>query len=83
MRPWIEYLLNNQGMLQDFINYLKEVDVSLKANLSKAVMENRIEDARGLAYELQAYENMRKRFESERRERESQSTYNEQFKGRQ
>lgn len=83
MRYWIEYLLNNANAYADFIKYISDCEAELRSLMQQSLMKNEMEEARGLAHELNVYETMRKRATSEMKERQSQATYNQQFEGRQ
>jgi hypothetical protein len=83
MRPWIEYLLNNANACADFIVYTKESEHELGKKIKEAIVEDKVEEARYLAHESKVYEEMRRRFEAELRERQSQSAYSQQYERRQ
>ena len=83
MRYWQECLISNQAACDDFVKWAKDAEAELGKHLHKAITEEKMDEARGIAHEIEVYENMRKRFESEVRERVAQATYQQQIEGRQ
>jgi hypothetical protein len=81
MRPWIEYLITNQSAGADFIEWTHGIDAELKKQLTAAVLANELEKARSLASEIEVYDTIRGKVETEMRERASQIKYNTQNEG--
>jgi hypothetical protein len=81
MRPWIEYLITNPSAGADFIEWTHDIDAELKKKLALAVRADEIEKARALASELNVYDTIRKKVETEMRERASQIKYSTENEG--
>lgn len=81
MRPWIEYLITNASAGADFIEWTRDIDIELKSRLTIAVRNNELEKARGLASELEVYDAIRSKVETEMRERAAQIKYNAETQG--
>lgn len=76
MRPWIEYLITNASAGADFIAWTHDIDRELKAKLAVAVRKSDMEEACALASELNVYDTIRNKVETEMRERAAQIKYN-------
>jgi hypothetical protein len=81
MRPWIEYLITNASAGADFIAWTNDIDLELKKQLTLAVREDKLEKARSLASELEVYDTIRSKVETEMRERAAQIQYNSENQG--
>ena len=81
MRPWIEYLITNASAGADFIAWTHDIDAELKKQLTVAVRANELEKARSLASELEVYDTIRSKVETEMRERAAQIQYNAETGG--
>lgn len=68
MRPWIECIFNNASAHADFLTYIAEIEHERKAQMHKAVLENRLDDAKSLAFELKFYQDIGKMFKKETKE---------------
>lgn len=75
MRPWIEYLITNATAGSDFIAWADEIDRELSTKLHEAVLSDELSAARSLAAEKQVYANIKKKVQTEMRERQSQLAY--------
>jgi hypothetical protein len=75
MRPWIAHLLTNSSAYGDFVVYTKEAVARLNKELTKAVLAEKPEAARGIAHEIKVYNELCESVEKLLREQRSQSAY--------
>ena len=68
MRTWIEHLITHEGAYNDFIEWADGIDTQLKKDLQKAVIGNKMVEARNIASEITVYNNIKRSIKSERQE---------------
>ncbi len=81
MRLWMEYLISNPGMAEDFISWAKEAEHNLNTEVNKQVIAGEFEKARGAAHEIEVYRELARLIKAELRERNSQVTYEREMGG--
>lgn len=81
MRPWIAHIISNAPAYNDFHTYVNEILAGLSKSLTNAVRSDKMEKARGIAHEIQVYEDLKKAVSRELREQRAQVTYINETKG--
>lgn len=81
MRLWMECLLSVPGACDDFIAWAQGAEKDLHVKLTEAVREDRLQDAKSIAHEIEVYEGIRKVLRAEMRERTAQAQYDQKMKG--
>ena len=75
MRPWITHLIGNANALSDFREAMRSSIASLNITLAKAVRNNEMEQARGIAHEIKVYEELLRVVRAESHEQSTQAHY--------
>ena len=81
MRPWIAYLISNSHALNDFQAYAAEIVSDLNKKLTQLVRNDKLREARSVAYEIKVYEDLKKAVSRESQEQRSQTDYINETKG--
>ena len=81
MRPWIAYLISNLHALNDFQAYATEIVSDLNKKLTQLVRDDKLREARSVAYEIKVYEDLKKAVSRESQEKRSQTDYINETKG--
>lgn len=81
MRPWIAYLISNSHALNDFQAYATEIVSDLNKKLTQLVRDDKLREARSVAYEIKVYEDLKKAVSRESQEQRSQTDYINETKG--
>ena len=67
---WIERILSDSTSYKSFIETIDSEEASLKASLHKSIVEDKVEEARVIAGELNAWANLRHKLKMYEREEE-------------
>ena len=81
MRPWMNAIVHNSAAYNDFYDFTRKAVEALNIVLAKAVRDDEMEKARGIAHEIKVYKDLEKSITREVQEHNAQLTYNSQVKG--
>ncbi len=81
MRVWIAHLISNSHALGDFQAYGTEAIIDLNKRLTQFVRDDKLNEARSVAYEIKVYEDLKKAVNRELQEQRSQADYISETKG--
>ncbi len=81
MRVWIAHLISNSHALSDFQAYATEAIIDLNKRLTQFVRDDKLNEARSVAYEIKVYEDLKKAVNRELQEQRSQADYISETKG--
>lgn len=80
MRVWIDYLYRSTAAYADFMAHLTEAISERQKRQQNALLENRLEDAKGLAHEIKVFTDMQQRFSNSVNEYQKQQNFERQVK---